>query len=131
MTPYILHQKRKPRTNELTDELQTADFNTRRVLDHDHFVVEDVKNFVKFHGPVHSNCNLKYKIDPQTWKLPIMLHNLKNYDLNLIIKALEKEHGDIRVVPNNIEKFLSMTIGHLRFIDPFQIWRILFVVELV
>ena len=42
------------------------------------------------------------------------------YESHLIIRALEKEHGDIRVVPNNMEKYLSMSVGQLRFIDSFQ-----------
>ena len=136
MTTHILHPKRKPRLQELTDEqrdyyqtgnchicgevIEGGDFNSRRVLDHDHFVSEVGCTFGKFRGPAHSICNLKLKVDPKTWKLPVVLHNLKNYDSHLIIKALEKEHGDIRVVPNNMEKFMSMDVGQLRFIDSFQ-----------
>ena len=133
MTTYILHQKRKPHLHELTNEQReyfdtgnchicgkVIASNTRRVLDHDHFVLEDGKDFGRFRGPAHNICNLKYKVDPRSWKLPVVIHNFKGYDSHLIVKALAKEHGDIRVVPSNMEKYLSITVGQLRFIDSFQ-----------
>ena len=55
-----------------------------------------------------------------------MLHNLRGYDGHLIIKnaynatqSLDK-HVDISEIPNNSEKFMSISIGYLRFIDSMQ-----------
>ena len=31
----------------------------QRVLDHDHFVKEEVKDFGRFRGPAHRHCNLQ------------------------------------------------------------------------
>ena len=95
-------------------------FTQRRVLDHDHFVCENGKEFGQFRGPAHSICNLKYKLDPKTWKLPVVLHNFVGYDSHLIVKALEEKHGSTRVIPNNMEKYLSLSVGQLRFIDSLQ-----------
>lgn len=80
MTTYILHQKRKPCFTELTNEgrrcfragychicgkaIETTELNTRLVLDHDHFLVEDGTG--KYRGPAHSICNLNYKVDPKS-----------------------------------------------------------------
>jgi hypothetical protein len=38
-----------------------------------------------YRGPAHVNCNLSYKVKKE---LPVFLHNLKNYDSTIIIKAL-------------------------------------------
>ena len=47
-------------------------------------------------------------------------YNLKNYDEHFIINAVKKEHGPMPIVPSNIERFLSFSIGRLQFIDSFQ-----------
>ena len=35
-------------------------------------------------------------------------------------KALKSEFGKVRVIPQNMEKYLSLTVGQLKFIDSFQ-----------
>ena len=54
------------------------------------------------------------------WKLPVIIHNFKGYDSHLIVKALEKENGRVQIIPNNMEKYISMSVGQVRFIDSFQ-----------
>ena len=50
-----------------------------------------------------------------------MFHNLKGYDSHLIIKeAYKLNSGNISVIPNNFEKFMSFKIGDLKFLDSFQ-----------
>ena len=44
------------------------------VRDHCHFTV-------KFPGAAHEHCNLNYKIDKSKYKLPIVFHNLRGYEL--------------------------------------------------
>ena len=83
------------------------------MLDHCHFTNEPGKNVGKFRGPAHNSCNLNYKIDPKTWKLPVIIHNFKGYDSHLIVKALEKEHGRVQIVPNNMEKYMCMSVGQV------------------
>ena len=65
-------------------------------------------------------CNLMYRISKSGWKLPVVIHNLKGYDGHLIVKALKSEFGKIRVIPQNIEKYLYLTVGQLKFINSFQ-----------
>ena len=83
------------------------------VRDHCHITGE-------FRGPAHQACNLNYRIDPRRWKLPILFHNLRGYDGHLLIKAAKKRHGPIRVIPNNMERYTSFSIGQVQFLDSFQ-----------
>ena len=63
-----------------------------------------------------------YRISKSGWKLHVVIHNLKGYDGQLIFKALKSEFGKVQVIPQNMEKYLSLslTVGHLKFIDSFQ-----------
>ena len=94
-------------------EINPNDTENYKVRDHDHILSS-------FISSAHRNCNLNYNIKPNRWKLPCYFHNLKGYDGHLIIKALQKEHGNIRVIPTNMEKFLSITVGQLQFNDSMQ-----------
>lgn len=63
----------------------------------------------KFRGAAHHTCNLQYQVSKV---FPVVFHNLKGYDGNLIIKRLKKEYADkISVIPQNQEKFISFTLG--------------------
>ena len=52
--------------------------------------------------------------------MPVILHNLKGYDSHLIMKALQQKFGPVNVVPNNMEKYMSLSVGQTRFIDSMQ-----------
>jgi len=57
--------------------------------------------------------------------LPILFHNLKNYDAHFVLKHFEKKyvehHGeDVELTPQNSEKYLQFQIRNLRFLDSFQ-----------
>ena len=73
-----------------------------------------------YRGAAHSRCNLEYRISKSEWKLHVVVHNLKGYDSHLIVKALKSEFGEVRVIPQNMEKYLSITVGRLKFIDSLQ-----------
>ena len=45
---------------------------------------------------------------------------MKGYDGHLIVKALKSEFGKVSVITQNIEKYLSPSVGRLKFIDSFQ-----------
>ena len=68
----------------------------------------------------HSRCNLTYRISKSEWKLSVVIHNLKGYDGHLIVKALKSELGDVRVIPQNMEKYLPITVDRLKFIGSLQ-----------
>ena len=61
-----------------------------------------------------------YRISKSGWKLPVVIHNLKSYDGHLMVEAFKSEFGKVRVIPQNMEKYLSLNVGQLKFIDSFQ-----------
>lgn len=97
--------------NQSLEEGHNMPLTKCRVIDHSHVVLEDGKDFGIFRGLAHGIYNLKYKINPKTWKLTVVIHNLKGYDSHLIIKALQKEQGNIRAIPNKMEKFTSLLVS--------------------
>ena len=59
----------------------------KTVGDHCHFAGH-------FRGAAHSQCNLKYKIDKQKYKLPIVFHNFRGYDAHLIFQKVKRKYGN-------------------------------------
>jgi hypothetical protein len=86
------------------------------VRDHDHLTG-------KYRGAAHSSCNLQWRLDPKTYKLPVFFHNLRGYDSHLLVKAFadqEESAGRISIVPQNFEKYMAMNLGGLAFKDSCQ-----------
>ena len=84
-----------------------------KVRDHCHIVG-------KYRCVAHSRCNLAYRIPKSEWKLPAVIHNLNGYDGHLIVKALKREFGEVRVIAQNMGKYLSIAVDRLKFIDSLQ-----------
>ena len=106
-----------------------------RVRDHDHMTG-------LYRGAAHNKCNLAYHFDhilgcriedngtaavPQTTKrgieytIPVVFHNLRGYDGHLLISGIGRyKSRRIRCIPNNVERYLSISLGCLRFIDSCQ-----------
>ena len=79
--------------------------------DHDHLTG-------RFRGAAHNSCNLNYKCGSY---IPVVMHNLRGYDCHLIMQGLGKCKGkNLSCIPNNSEKFISFSVGNLRFIDSLQ-----------
>ena len=57
-----------------------------------------------YRGSAHNDCNLMYRISKTGWKLPVV------YDGHLIAEALKSEFGKVKVIPQNMEKYLSLTV---------------------
>ena len=54
-------------------------------------------------------------------KIPVVFHNLKNYDSHLIMQELGKFNLKINVIPNGLEKYMSFSINDkLSSVDSFQ-----------
>ena len=66
-----------------------------------------------YRGAAHSRCNLAYIISKSDWKLPVIIHNLKRCDGHFIVKALKGQFGEVRVIPQKMEKYLSITVDRL------------------
>jgi hypothetical protein len=91
-------------------------------------------------GPACNNCNLQLKprhaSSGSDWKthtehfIPVVLHNLKNYDSHIILKNFKRiaaepdkkqvGYRDIHVIATNSERYISFEFNGLRFIDSFQ-----------
>ena len=84
-----------------------------KVRDHDHITG-------KYRGAAHGSCNLQLSITPDEVVIPVVFHNLRGYDSHIIMQAISKVKGDINCIPNNMEKYLSFSLGKLRFIDSAQ-----------
>ena len=80
------------------------------VRDHCHITGE-------YRGAAHNACNLKLRLNPST---PVVFHNLRGYNSHLLMQAISKVEGRVSCIPNNTEKYISFSLGHLRFIDSAQ-----------
>ena len=73
-----------------------------------------------FRGAAHQTCNVNYKVEKERYKLPIYFHNLRGYDCHLIMQAVRRNHGRIDVIAKNFERYISFSIGRLKFLDSMQ-----------
>ena len=72
----------------------------------------------KYRGSARRDCNINLKLNQ---KLPAEFHSLKSYDFHLIMRELCKFNLKISVMPNGLEKYMSIAINNkLCFIDSFQ-----------
>ena len=91
------------------DPLLVSNFKDS-VRDHDHMTG-------KYRGAAHKECNFKLKLNPKTMPIPVIFHNLKGYDGHLLMQAIARVRGEIKCIPTNSEKYISFSLGNLRFID--------------
>jgi len=69
----------------------------------------------KFRGAAHNDCNINYKF---TGRIPVVFHNLRGYGNHVIMQAIGKIQGkSLKCIPNNIEKYISFSLGCMEFID--------------
>ena len=72
----------------------------------------------KYVGSAPRDCNINLKLNH---KILIVFHNLKNYDSHPIMQELGKFKLKVSVIPNALEKYMSLTINNkFSFIDIFQ-----------
>src|SRR5258708_2067312 len=65
-----------------------------------------------YRGAACNNCNLQLKISN---RLPVVIHNLIGYDFHLLFHKLGKfKDKEIKVIPNNMEKYMSFSVGTYR-----------------
>ena len=81
-----------------------------RVRDHCHITG-------KFRAAAHNDCNVNYKL---RHRIPVIFHNLRGYDAHVIMQAIGKVDKQINCIPNNMEKYVSFSMGSMDFIDSFQ-----------
>ena len=83
-----------------------------KVRDHNHATGE-------YRGAAHSHCNIQKK---RSYHIPVFFHNLRGYDGHLIMQGIHRyaDEKRIKVIPNNMEKYVSFQLGNLRFLDSLQ-----------
>jgi len=91
------------------------DEENNKVWDHCHITG-------KFRGPAHNACNLKLQI--QAWKtpIPVIFHNFRGYDSHLVCESVGQSVNahQIRVIAETFERYKSMKVGQLKYIDSMQ-----------
>ena len=97
------------------DPLLVANFKDS-VKDHDHMTG-------RYRGAAHNECNFKLKLNSKTAPIPVIFHNLKGYDGHLLMQAMARVQGEIKCIPTNTEKYISFSLGNLRFIDSVDFMR--------
>ena len=80
------------------------------VKDHCHITGE-------FRGAAHGACNNRLRINPKTIEIPVVSHNLRGYDAHHLMQAMSDYKKDLTCIANNTEKYISFTMGSLKFID--------------
>ena len=90
----------------------------------------------KFRGSARKECNLKLRIKPEDIKIPVIFHNLRNYDSHFIMQQIgdiaknyayndkkgKEQPLRINAIPNNMEKYMVfMSCNHLTFIDSLKL----------
>ncbi|WAR05701.1 hypothetical protein MAR_021070, partial [Mya arenaria] len=72
----------------------------------------------KFIGTAHNVCNINCK---QAEFIPVVFHNLRGYDSHLIMQSVGLlKDSNIKCIANNMEKYISFSLGSLKFIDSLQ-----------
>ena len=80
----------------------------------------------RYRGACHNACNLQYRMRKI---LPVVFHNLKNYDGHLIVKTLDQfKNCDFQIIAQTMEKYITFSIRseeskarvYLQFIDSLQ-----------
>ena len=88
-----------------------------KVLDHSHSSLQGGR----YLGAAHRSCNLARRHQEH---IPLFVHNLTNYDGMFLVNALADreicENWEVSGIPENTEKFRSLTIGNFKFLDSFH-----------
>lgn len=92
-----------------------------KVRDHSHIGVTGDRysdNYSNYRSATCQACNLNLQ-NPSF--IPIFFHNFRGFDSHLLIEAAGKyKDKKIVCIPNNMEKYISFSVGNLRFLDSYQ-----------
>jgi len=111
-TPMIITKEQTKQFNKAINcHICDKELGEDRVRDHCHESGE-------YRGAAHNKCNVNYNY--KDVKIPVIVHNLKGYDSHLIIMGLKNQFDKIDCIPTKTEKYLSITLNKLCFIDSFS-----------
>ena len=71
----------------------------------------------KYRSVAHNSCNLKLRIKPKIDQIPVVFHNLRGYDAHHLMQAMSQLQREVKCVTNNMEKYITFSVGGRRFID--------------
>jgi len=71
----------------------------------------------RYRGAAYSECNKKLRINHKTGQIPVVFHNLRGYDAHHLMQAMWQLQKEVKCVANNMEKYITFSVGGLRFID--------------
>ena len=75
----------------------------------------------KFRGAAHNVCNRSYfRINSKKTIIPVVFHNLRGYDARHLMQEIAAVDANLKCIPNSMVKYISSSLGNLRFIDSFQ-----------
>ena len=91
---------------------------TNDYVDVDVKVIDSCHITGRYTGSANRDCDINVKLNH---KIPVVVHNLKNYGSHLIIEELRKFNFKTSSLPNGLENCMSFSINNkLSFIDSFQ-----------
>ena len=61
-----------------------------------------------------------FRINPKKTIIPVVFHNLRGYEAHHLMQEIAAVDANLKCIPNNMEKYISFSLGNLRFIDSFQ-----------
>ena len=89
--------------------------------DDDEKVRDDYHVTGKFRGAAHWKCDINLQL---TKNVPVIFHNLRDFDSHLIFYDLNKFDVKIDVMPNRLEKEIFFLNKNLVFIDTCNLWTL-------
>lgn len=100
---------------------QAFTYKTKKVRDHYHVGVEgdaNFPNYSNFRGAACNGCNINFR-EPKF--IPVIFHNLRGFDGHILCQCIGKlKDKKLKVIAQNMERYVSFSVGDLRFIDSFQ-----------
>uniref|UniRef100_A0A8D8TAN0 DNA-directed DNA polymerase n=1 Tax=Cacopsylla melanoneura TaxID=428564 RepID=A0A8D8TAN0_9HEMI len=108
--------------------ITNSDDPKAKVADHYHYKYKVNHNKVskynkpgKLRGAAHRVCNASFH---KKFRVPVVFHNLKNFDGHLIISEIadfmRNSNLKFNCIPQTIEKYSTFSLGKLDFIDSLQ-----------
>ena len=70
-----------------------------------------------YRGAAHNEYNLKLQLNPKTYQIPVVFHNLRGYDAHHLMQAISQLQKEVKCIANNMEKYITFSVGNIRFID--------------